>query len=100
VECAVAIQQRLAAHAEEHPAAAFRVRVGLNAGEPVAERGDYFGTAVQLAARICQLAEPGQILVSGVVRDLTAGKRFLFADLGETAPRGFEDAVHLYEVRW
>jgi class 3 adenylate cyclase len=100
VECAVAIQQRLAAYANEHPDVALRVRVGLNAGEPVAERGDYFGTAVQLAARICQLAEPGQILVSGVVRDLTAGKRFLFADLGETAPRGFEDTVRLYEVRW
>jgi class 3 adenylate cyclase len=100
VECAIAIQQRLAAYADEHPDVPLRVRVGLNAGEPVAERGDYFGTAVQLAARICQLAEPGQILVSGVVRDLTAGKRFLFADLGETAPRGFEDTVRLYEVRW
>jgi class 3 adenylate cyclase len=100
VECAVAIQRALAAYSDEHSDSALRVRVGLNAGEPVAERGDYFGTAVQLAARICQLAEPGQILVSGVVRDLTAGKRFLFADLGETAPRGFEDTVHLYEVRW
>jgi len=100
VECAVAIQQQLAAYTEKHPDVTLRVRVGLNAGEPVAEAGDYFGTAVQLAARICQMAEPGQILVSGVVRDLTAGKRFLFADHGETAPRGFEDAVHLYEVRW
>jgi adenylate cyclase len=72
----------------------------LNAGEPVAERGDYFGTAVQLAARICALCEPGTILVSGVVRDLTAGKRFLFSDRGEQLPRGFEDPVHLYEVRW
>jgi class 3 adenylate cyclase len=100
VECAVAIQQRLASFTEKHPDVSLRVRVGLNAGEPVAEAGDYFGTAVQLAARICQMAEPGQILVSGVVRDLTAGKRLLFADHGERAPRGFEDAVHLYEVRW
>lgn len=100
VECAIAIQQQLAAYTEKHPDFSLRVRVGLNAGEPVAEAGDYFGTAVQLAARICQMAEPGQILVSGVVRDLTAGKRFLFADHGETAPRGFEDTVRLYEVRW
>jgi adenylate cyclase len=90
----------VAAYAEKHPDGSLRVRVGLNAGEPVAEHGDYFGTSVQLAARICQIAEPGQILVSGVVRDLTAGKRFLFADHGETVPRGFEDSVHLYEVRW
>ena len=100
VECAIAIQQQLAAYTEKHPDVSLRVRVGLNAGEPVAEHGDYFGTSVQLAARICQMAEPGQILVSGVVRDLTAGKRFLFADHGETVPRGFEDSVHLYEVRW
>ena len=100
LECAIAIQQGVAAFVEERPESDLRVRVGLNAGEPVAEGGDYFGTAVQLAARICDLAEPGQILVSGVVRDLVAGKKYLFADHGETVPRGFEDAVHLYEARW
>ncbi|MEX1158788.1 MAG: adenylate/guanylate cyclase domain-containing protein, partial [Thermomicrobiales bacterium] len=100
LECAVAIQQRVAAHVEAHPNTDLRVRIGLNAGEPVAEAGDYFGTAVQLAARICEMAEAGQILVAGVVRDLSAGKGFLFADHGETVARGFEDAVHVYEVRW
>ncbi len=35
-----------------------------------------------------------------VVRQLTKGKDFLFADLGETALRGFEDSVRLFEVRW
>ena len=54
----------------------------------------------KLAARICQACEPGTITVTGVVRDLTAGKRFLFADLGEHVPRGFEDPVRLYQVRW
>lgn len=100
IECAMRIQQKLAEYAEKHSDAPLRVRCGINAGEPVAESGDYFGTAVQLAARICQLCEPGTILVSGVVRDLTAGKRFLFTDHGEQVPRGFEDPVHLYEVRW
>jgi len=76
------------------------VHVGLNAGEPVAEGGDLFGTAVQLARRICDQAEPGRILVSNVVRELVAGKGFLFADRGETALRGFEDPVRLFEVRW
>ena len=72
----------------------------MNAGEPVAEDEDLFGTAVQLAARICAHAEPGQILVPIVVRELAAGKRFLFADQGEASLRGFEDPVRLYEVRW
>ncbi|MDP2676002.1 MAG: adenylate/guanylate cyclase domain-containing protein [Dehalococcoidia bacterium] len=75
------------------------VRIGLNAGEPVAEDQDLFGTAVQLAARVCARAEPGQILAANVVRELAAGKGFLFADLGEVVLRGFEDPVRLYEVR-
>ncbi|MCH8855022.1 MAG: adenylate/guanylate cyclase domain-containing protein, partial [Proteobacteria bacterium] len=63
-------------------------------------RVDLFGTSVDLAARICDHAEPGQIIASDVVRQLAAGKDFLFADLGETELRGFEDPVRLYELRW
>jgi class 3 adenylate cyclase len=100
LECAVAIQRAVAAHGEEHPQSPLRVRIGLNAGEPIAEEDDLFGTAVQLARRICDRAEPSEILASNVVRELSAGKGFLFADRGETALRGFEDPVRLYEVRW
>ena len=100
LECAIAVQRAVAARVEEHPEMPLRVRIGLNAGEPVAEEQDLFGTAVQLAARICARAEPGQILVPTVVRELAAGKGFLLADLGEIALRGFEDPVRLYEVRW
>ena len=99
LECAIAMQRAFAAHNEsaEQP---IRVRIGLNAGEPVAEEKDLFGTAVQLAARICAQAEPGEILAPIVVRELAAGKGFLLADRGDVALRGFEDPVRLYEVRW
>ena len=76
-----------------------RVRIGLNAGEPVAEDEDLFGTAVQLAARVCARAEAGEVLASNVVRELAAGKGFLFSDRGDVELRGFEDPVRLYEVR-
>ncbi len=76
------------------------MRVGLNAGEPIAEDDDLFGTAVNEAARITAAAKGGEILVANVVRELTAGKDFLYADRGETSLRGFEDPVRLYEVRW
>ncbi len=76
------------------------VRIGLNAGEPVAEDGDLFGTAVQLAARVCAQAEPGQILAADVVQQLAAGKGFDFADRGEASLNGFEKPVRLHEVRW
>jgi class 3 adenylate cyclase len=100
LECAIAIQRALAQHNESNPDTPIRVRIGLNAGEPVAEEKDLFGTAVQLAARICAHAEPGEILAPVVVRELCAGKGFLFADRGEVALRGFEDPVRLYQVRW
>jgi class 3 adenylate cyclase len=76
------------------------VRIGLNAGEPVAEDEDLFGTAVQLAARVCAKAEAGRIFASNVVRELAAGKGFLFSDQGDVALRGFEDPARVYEVRW
>ena len=68
--------------------------------EPIAEEKDLFGTAVNMAARIAAEAEGGEILASDVVRQLVAGKGFLFADRGEVALRGFEDPVRLCEVRW
>ncbi len=82
-----------------------RVRIGLNAGEPIAEedpdgRSDLFGTAVNEAARITATAKGGEILVSNVVRELAKGKDFLFADRGEANLKGFDEPVRLYEVSW
>src|SRR4029453_13321509 len=71
VQAAIQIQQRLA-----DPVAAatgsLRVRIGIAAGEPVAEGDDLFGAAVQLAARLSMRAGPGTILVSALVRALGA----------------------------
>ena len=100
VDCAIVIQRRCDEHARDHPTSPFQVRIGLNAGEPVEEEDDLFGTAVQLAARVSAHANPGQILSSNVVRELAAGKRFLWSDAGSVPLRGFDDPVRLYEVKW
>jgi class 3 adenylate cyclase len=100
LECAVSVQRAFAAHNQENPDTPIRVRMGLNAGEPVAEDEDLFGTAVQVAARICAHAEPCQVLASNVVQELAAGKGFAFSDQGEAALKGLEKPVHLYEVSW
>jgi class 3 adenylate cyclase len=92
LECAVAIQQGVASHVEQQPDTPLAVRIGLNAGEPVAEEEDLFGAAVIRAARIAALADGGEILVANVVRELSEGKGFLFADRGDTALRGFESS--------
>jgi len=99
VECAIALQRAFAQHSEtnDEPIA---VRVGLNAGEPIEEGGDLFGATVILASRIAAAAGSGEILASVGVRELSAGKQFLFADRGEHALRGFEDPVRMFEVSW
>ena len=99
LECAIALQQNIAAH-NAAAAEPLSVRVGVNAGEPIVEEDDLFGASVIAAARICREAAGDEIIVSDVVRQLVAGKGFLFADRGEVALRGFEEPVRLYEVRW
>jgi len=44
-------------------------------------------------------ARGGEVVVSDVVRQLVAGKGFLFADRGEAPLRGFDDPVRLYALR-
>jgi len=96
VECSVAIQQAFG-----EPAGAAdegRVRIGISAGEPVSQHEDLFGAAVNLASRICGHAGPGQILVSGAVRELSVGKPLTFVDRGPIALKGFDDPVRVFEV--
>ena len=76
------------------------VRVSLNAGEPIEEDGDLFGSTVVLASRIAANAGAGEILIPEPLRHLLAGKGYVDADRGESILKGFEDAVRLYEVRW
>jgi Protein of unknown function (DUF4242)/Adenylate and Guanylate cyclase catalytic domain len=77
-----------------------RIRIGIAAGEPIPEGGDLFGTSVNLAARLCAHAEPGAILVPRVVRDLAAGKGFVFERSGQLTLKGFDEQVEAFEVIW
>jgi class 3 adenylate cyclase/pimeloyl-ACP methyl ester carboxylesterase len=98
LECAVALQR--AFDGQDVSGERLRVRIGVNAGEPIAEEDDLFGSSVILAARAKDGASGGEIVVTDVVRQLVTGKGFLFADRGDVALRGFEDPVRLWELRW
>jgi class 3 adenylate cyclase len=99
LQCAVTLQRSFAEYSKSGPTE-LKVRVGLNAGEPIAEEGDLFGTAVIMAARCAAEARGGEILATDVVRQLAGGRAFEFADRGQFMLRGLEDAVRLYEVKW
>jgi class 3 adenylate cyclase len=102
VECAIALQQAFAGGPSTGPGRPehLRIRVGINAGEPIAEDDDLFGSSVILAARTAAQASGGEVLLTDVVRQLVVGKGFSFTDRGEVALRGFEDPVRLYALRW
>ncbi|MEO6197768.1 MAG: alpha/beta fold hydrolase [Dehalococcoidia bacterium] len=104
VECAVALQRAFAEHTDIADES-LHVRVGLNAGEPIEEDGpdgrkDLFGATVILASRIAAKAAGGEILVANAVRELCAGKGFLFSDRGEFTAKGFDEPVRVYDVKW
>jgi class 3 adenylate cyclase len=100
VECSITIQRRIDDYIRERPGEALRVKVGLAAGEPIAEGDDLFGATVQLAARLCDHAAGDGILVSSAVRDLSIGKTFRFREQGPLSLRGFDEPVRAYTVRW
>jgi class 3 adenylate cyclase len=72
------------------------VRVGVAAGVPIERNGDFFGSTVQLAARLCMHAQPGQTLVSASVVESCGGDRFV--DLGEITLKGFPQPVRAHAV--
>lgn len=59
-----------------------RIRVGVHAGECEMTRGRPTGVALQVASSVMEAAVPGEVLVSGTVKDLVVGSGLEFADRG------------------
>ena len=74
------------------------VRVGLHTGECEMTGPDVAGIAVHIASRIQSLAAPGEILVSGTVRDLVAGSGLSFSDRGRQALKGLDGDWPVFAV--
>ena len=100
VAASVVIQRNVDSHNARMPEQALHLRIGLNAGEPIQEEDDLFGTTVQLAARVCAATDTDQILCTGVVKDLGLGKGATFRSAGQHALKGFRDKMELFEVVW
>ncbi len=82
----------------QQPDRALHIRIGLNAGEPIAEEDDLFGSTVQLAARACTSGAPGDVRVSTAVRELARAKGIRFESVGLLDLKGFDDPVQIYRV--
>src|SRR5262245_51559059 len=96
VDCALAIQSMTP---QQGRGTELRARMGIHLGDVLERNGDLFGTAVNIAARLEAIAEPGGIVVSSAIRDATAGKLpASFADLGVKTLKNIEEPVHIYAL--
>jgi class 3 adenylate cyclase len=73
-------------------------RIGLHTGEVELLGGDIAGLAVHIGARVVAEARPGEVLVSGTVKDLVVGSGLGFTDRGEHHLKGVPGTWHLYAV--
>jgi class 3 adenylate cyclase len=74
------------------------VRAGVHTGECELLDGDLGGMAVHIGARVGACAEPGEVLVSGTVRDLVVGSGIEFVDRGERELKGVPGEWRLFAV--
>jgi adenylate cyclase len=81
--------QRLAANARPRP------RIGMHAGAALYRDGDYYGRAVNLAARVVARAAGGEVLVTRPVMD-AAGPHLRFDQIGEVTLKGFSEPTELF----
>ena len=100
VDASIQIQRETALHNQVQPDLPLHLKIGLNAGEPIAEDNDLFGTTVQLSARIVDKAAADEIFVSEIVRGICAGKNYNFSKRGGYEMKGFGDDITLFEVIW
>ena len=87
-------------HNQAEPEIPLRIRIGINAGEPISAENDYYGLAVTVAARVCARAEMDEIIVTQIVRDMCEGTRLVFEDRGTTFLKGIKEPHCLHEAVW
>jgi len=93
VRFACQVHEALNAHNDSGPEFPVMVRIGISSGEPVEHGNDLFGSTVQLAARLCAQADPGQVLVSNLVADLCKDDSLRFSETREVQLKGFDREV-------
>jgi class 3 adenylate cyclase len=98
VKAACLIQTAVEAMVPQADRPDFKVRIGAAAGEPIERDNDFFGSTVNLAARLCAHAEPGKVLVTNGIAELCLGKGMRFADIREAELKGFDEPIRTREV--
>lgn len=99
LRCANEIQTTLAARPYGRPRRPLVFRIGIHAGEAVAENDDLFGETVIIAERLQAMAEPGRICVFDIARaQIETELRPCWTDPREKTLKDYPDPVQVYEM--
>src|SRR5438552_8310246 len=100
VECALAVQEAIAAENAQRPAGErMQFRIGVHLGDVVVDGQNLLGDGVNIAARLQTLAEPGGICVSAAVRDQIGTKLpAAFVGLGGQRLKNIAQPLQAFEV--
>ncbi len=100
VACAVEVQNRMLRRNMDVPTdQRIQFRIGVNLGDIIFEDGDIFGSGVNVAARLEQSAEAGDILISGAVHEQVSSRMDeQFQDIGDLTLKNISQPVHAYRV--
>lgn len=98
IRAALSIQSRIAG-AFDDPGSPIRVRIGIHTGDVLREADEFFGQAVNYAARVAAAGSGGETVVSRLVHDLVADDHeFAFGDPRQVAMKGFPGDQAVYPV--
>jgi TolB-like protein len=98
--CAIRIQQAVNEYEHDSPAEQrIRFRMGVNVGDVIEEDDDLYGSGVNVAARLQELAEPGGLMISALVREQVGHNLVIPAiDLGRIPLKNIRTPVHVFRV--
>ena len=100
IRCAIEIQNEIAERNASVPETErMQFRIGVNLGDVIAEDNNLYGTGVNVAVRLEQLAEPGGICISQTVYDQVRKiVEIPFQDIGERRLKNIAEPVHVYRI--
>ncbi|GMQ98141.1 MAG: hypothetical protein BMS9Abin17_0647 [Acidimicrobiia bacterium] len=101
VDAALAIQETFAGVSWPEPIDVIKVRIGIHTGTATERAGNYFGSAVNRAARVSGVASGGQVFATDAVRSLVIDDSldsWRFRDLGEHRLRDLVRAERIWQV--
>jgi adenylate cyclase len=101
VQCAIEVQDATAKENTDRPVGEqMRFRIGVHVGDIIVQGDNLFGDAVNVAARLEALVEPGGICVSGSARDYIGTKLPVeFVDLGQQQVKNIAQPIKAYRIR-